>query len=161
MSCFINQDIENCIYILNEIDVFYITEYQSDIEINFNQSTNEVIDIFTNLIWQNINVDTITIQTDYLVNEKLYSTAIRITISDITNELTLFLNEKKKFIIIYRDKNNNCWVDSVIPYDNGYNLRNINFEISNEQNTLTFDLIKTSSVDIKKISNNYFNFNNL
>lgn len=161
MSCFINQDIENCLFILNEIDKFYIAEYQSNIESNYNSNTDEIIDIFTNINWIQIDFNTITIQTDYLTLDELYSTAIKIQVSEIENELTLFLNQKKKFIILYIDKNSNCWVDGILKNDNGYRFANINFEIANDINQLSFDLIKTSPYDIKKISNLYFTFNDL
>jgi hypothetical protein len=83
------------------------------------------------------------------------------SISEISNELTLYFNERRKFFILFIDKNDNCWVDAVMPHDNQYRFANINFEISNENNNLSFDLIKTSPYNIKQIDNNYFTFNNL
>lgn len=161
MSCFINQDIENCIYILNEVKKFYIADYTSSIEVNHDSDTDKIIDIYTNLNWIEIDFNTITIQTDYSVTDEVYSTAVRINISEISNELTIYLNERKKFFILFIDKNDNCWVDGVIPHDNQYRFDNLNFEISNENNNLSFDLIKSSPYDIKQLDNNYFTFNNL
>jgi hypothetical protein len=143
MSCFINQDIENCIFILNEVSKFYIADYTSSIEVNHDIETDKIVDIYTNLNWIDINFNTITIQTDYSIVDELYST------------------ERRKFFILFIDKNDNCWVDGVMPHDNQYRFANINFEISNENNNLSFDLIKTSPYNIKQIDNNYFTFNNL
>jgi hypothetical protein len=161
MSCSINQDIENCLFILNEVSKFYIADYTSSIEVNYDSDTDEIIDIYTDLNWIEIDFNSITIQTDYSITDELYSTAIKLTISEISNELTLYLNERRKFFILFIDKNNNCWVDAVMPHDNQYRFANINFEISNEQNQLAFDLIKTSPYDIKKISNQYFTYNDI
>ena len=161
MSCFINQDIENCIYILNEVKKFYIADYTSSIEVNHDSDTDKIIDIYTNLNWIEIDFNTITIQTDYSVTDEVYSTAVRINISEISNELTIYLNERRKFFILFIDKNDNCWVDGVMPHDNQYRFDNLNFEISNENNNLSFDLIKSSPYDIKQLDNNYFTFNNL
>lgn len=161
MSCYINQDIENCLFILNEVSKFYIADYTSSIEVNYDSDTDEIIDIYTDLNWIEIDYNSITIQTDYSITDELYSTAIKLTISEISNELTLYLNERRKFFILFIDKNNNCWIDGVMPHDNQYRFSNINFEISNEQNQLAFDLIKTSPYDIKKISNQYFTYNEL
>jgi len=161
MSCFINQDIENCIFILNEVSKFYIADYTSSIEVNHDIETDKIVDIYTNLNWINIKFNSITIQTDYSIVDELYSTAVKITISEISNELTLYLNERRKFFILFIDKNDNCWVDGVMPHDNQYRFANINFEISNDNNNLSFDLIKTSPYNIKQIDNNYFTFNNL
>ena len=161
MSCFINQDIENCIYILNEVKKFYIADYTSSIEVNHDSDTDKIIDIYTNLNWIEIDFNTITIQTDYSVTDEVYSTAVRINISEISNELTIYLNERRKFFILFIDKNDNCWVDGVMPHDNQYRFDNLNFEISNENNNLSFDLIKSSPYDIKQLDSNYFTFNNL
>jgi hypothetical protein len=161
MSCFINQDIENCIYIVNEVSKFYIADYTSSIEVNYDSESDEIIDIYTDLNWIEIDFNSITIQTDYSITDELYSTSIKLTISEISNELTLYLNERRKFFILFIDKNGNCWVDGVMSHDNQYRFANINFEISNEQNQLSFDLIKTSPYDIKKISNNYFTYNDI
>jgi hypothetical protein len=161
MSCFINQDIENCIFILNEVSKFYIADYTSSIEVNHDIDTDKIVDIYTNLNWINIKFNTITIQTDYSIVDELYSTAVKMSISEISNELTLYFNERRKFFILFIDKNDNCWVDAVMPHDNQYRFSNINFEISNDNNNLSFDLIKTSPYNIKQIDNNYFTFNNL
>lgn len=159
MSCFINQDIQNCIFILNEVSKFYIADYTSSIEVNHDFETDKIIDIYTNLNWINIKFNSITIQTDYSIVDELYSTAVKMSISEISNELTLYLNERRKFFILFIDKNDNCWVDGVMAHDNQYRFANINFEISNENNNLSFDLIKTSPYNIKQIDNNYFTFN--
>jgi len=161
MSCYINQDIQNCLYILNEVSKFYIADYTSSIEVNHDSDTDKIIDIYTDLDWIEIDFNSISIQTDYSITNELYSTAIGIITSEITNELTIYLNERRKFFILFIDKNNNCWVDGVMPHDNQYKFSNINFEISNENNNLSFDLIKTSPYNIKQIDNNYFTFNNL
>jgi hypothetical protein len=161
MSCYINQDIQNCLYILNEVSKFYIADYTSSIEVNHDSDTDKIIDIYTDLDWIEIDFNSISIQTDYSITNELYSTAVGITISEISNELTIYLNERRKFFILFIDKNDNCWVDGVMSHDNQYRFNNINFEISNENNNLSFDLIKTSPYNIKQIDNNYFTFNNL
>jgi hypothetical protein len=161
MSCYINEGIENCLFIVNQIKRIYIANYKPSIQINYNSDFDEIIDIYTDLDWFEIDFNTITIQTDYSLEEELYSTAIKITISEISNELTLYLNERRRFFVLYIDKNDNAWIDGVMPHDNQYKFTNINFEISNEQNQLSFDLTKASPYDIKQISNQYITYNNL
>jgi hypothetical protein len=154
MGCFINQDIQNCLYILNDIEKFYIADYSSLIEVNYDSDNEIIIDIFSNINWQRIYFDSVSVQ-------KLYSTAIKMQISELENELELFQSNGKRFVILFIDYNGNCFADGVLPYDNGYIIQNINSEISETNNFLTFELNKTSSVNIKQIDNNYFTFNNL
>jgi|LakMenEpi03Aug12_release.lakeMendotaPanAssembly.Ray.scaffolds.fasta_scaffold03657_18 hypothetical protein len=161
MGCFINQDIQNCLYILNDIEKFYIADYSSLIEVNYDSDNEIIIDIFSNINWQRIYFDSVSVQTDYNRVEKLYSTAIKMQISELENELELFQSNGKRFVILFIDYNGNCFADGVLPYDNGYIIQNINSEISETNNFLTFELNKTSSVNIKQIDNNYFTFNNL
>ena len=161
MSCYFNSDIENCLFILNEIDKFYIADYNPSVDVNYNIDLDKIIDIYTDLNWVDIDFNSISIQTDYSVVDELYSTAVKITLSELSNLLQLYLNQNKRLFILFIDKNGNAFIDGVMPHDNQYKFQNINVEISNDNNVLSFDLVKSSPYDIKQIDSNYFIFNNL
>lgn len=161
MSCYINQNIETCFYILNEVKKFYIAEFSSLFDINYILDDDEIIDIFPYFNWVELKFTQISIQTDYLLENNLYSTSVRIGTDNITNETQLFLNQRKKFLILFIDKNNNAWIDGVLKHDNQYKLSNISYDINNDTNQLNFDLIKTSPYELTKISNNYIKHYNL
>jgi hypothetical protein len=161
MGCKINNDIINCLYITNEISKFYIGAYTPSISVSYDPETDKIKDMYTPFHWIEIKYTSISIQTDYSNQDKLYSTACKLTINELPNLLELYMNQKRKLFILFLDKNGNAWVDGVIRNDNKYNFANIAAEISNDNNLLSFDLIKTSPYDIKQIDNNYFTFNNL
>ncbi|CAB4154625.1 hypothetical protein UFOVP648_20 [uncultured Caudovirales phage] len=161
MSCLINQDIENCLFILNDIQKFYIGDYSSSIEVNYDSTDERIIDISTDINWEQIVFNTISIQTEYDRIDKTFSTLIKIEIDEIENELSLYIVNGKKYVILFIDKNGNCFADGVLPNDNSYKINNIQTEISLEKNLLSFELSKLSNVNIKQIDNNYFIFNNL
>lgn len=160
MQCYINSDIINCLYIIDDISKFYVAEFKS-VDVNYDSGQEKIIDIFTDINWQQILFDSISIQTDHSVNSDSYTTTIKLSISELTNEVNLYTAEGKKFLILFVDKNNKCFCDGVLSNDNGYSLQNIQTEISNDNNIINFEFNKTSNNNIKEIDENYFNFNNI
>jgi len=158
MNCYLSDNIENCLYILNDIHKFYIADYKN-IEVNYDTEQEKILDIFTDLDWLEIKFNTISIQTDYNKSNKVYNTAIKITIDSLTNEINFYNYSSKKFVVLFIDKNDNVFADGVIENDNQYNLINVIGTFDNDNNNISFDLVKESYFNIKQIDNNYYNFN--
>lgn len=160
MECYINQDISNCEFVLADINKLFVAPF-STIEVNYDTDSEKIIDIYTEVNWQQLEFETLSIQTEHFATSDSYSTSIKVSLSEMTNELSLYIAEGKRFIILFIDKNQNCFCDGVLPNDNGYILENITSEISESSNTITFELNKISNYNIKEIDSNYFLFNNL
>jgi hypothetical protein len=154
MECYINNNIGVCQYIINDILKFYISDFK-EVEINYDSDIDKVIDIFTDIEWKEIKFNTITILTDE--QGKIYSTNIKINISEINNEIN-FYNPVNKLMILFIDSNQNAWVDSVLLSDNGYTFDNIVGNLGVDNNSIDFELNKSSIYNIKQIENKYLEF---
>lgn len=158
MTCTLQQDFYNCSVILDDIEKFYFASYKP-VEINYNESTNLITDIFTDINWIPLDFSSMSIQTDK--TEDLYTTAIKITITEVTDELNLFVANKKRFMILFIDNNGNVFVDSVIAGDNSYFISDIKTELGDDISAIGFQLNKTSKYNIKQLDSMYIDFNQI
>jgi hypothetical protein len=153
MSCIINQNIQNCNYILDGINKLYISSVKN---VEYSFEDNEFIDIFTEMNWFEIEFNAIEFNTEY--QNKIYSTTITVQINNINNEINFFENNKYNILLV--DSNKQNYVDGILNGDNQYTITNITTVLDdNNTNSISFDLVKSSIFDIKKINENYYTFN--
>ena len=89
MSCIINQNIQNCNYILDGINKLYISSVKN---VEYSFEDNEFIDIFTEMNWFEIEFNAIEFNTEY--QNKIYSTTITVQINNINNEINVSIINK-------------------------------------------------------------------